>query len=97
VLGCGKTLMVTDHVVTSKKGITRIHTTKAPIKNSSGNTIGIVGISRDITQSKEAEERLLESEANIKRAATNMKALLDNTEDAYVLVDKNFCIVTFNN
>ncbi len=43
-------------------------TTKLPLRNYSGKTIGLIGISRDITESKRAEEQLRVSEERLKMA-----------------------------
>ncbi|HEC23961.1 MAG TPA: PAS domain S-box protein [Chloroflexi bacterium] len=43
-----------------------ISATKVPFRNEAGEIIGIVGISRDITALKRAEERLRESEARFR-------------------------------
>ena len=40
-------------------------TTKAPLIDSSKNVVGIVGVHRDITRRKQAEQKLVESEANL--------------------------------
>lgn len=39
--------------------------TKVPLRNSSGKITGMVGVSRDITETKELESRLLEKEAHL--------------------------------
>jgi diguanylate cyclase (GGDEF)-like protein/PAS domain S-box-containing protein len=44
-------------------------TTKVPIKNELGSVIGIVGVSRDITERKQVEEALLKSEERFKLMA----------------------------
>jgi len=49
----------------------------------------LIGTVRDITDQKDAEDKLLKSEAN-------MKAIFDHTEIAYTMLDKNLNIVTFN-
>jgi diguanylate cyclase (GGDEF)-like protein/PAS domain S-box-containing protein len=43
--------------------------TKVPIKNAEGSVIGIVGISRDVTKRKQAEEALQQSEERFKLMA----------------------------
>jgi PAS domain S-box-containing protein len=43
--------------------------TKAPYRNERGETIGVIGISRDISERKEAESRLRESQALLSMAS----------------------------
>lgn len=57
-----------------------LSTTKMPIKDDSGQVIGIVGISRDITQLKLAEEKLRENEERL-------RILFESSPDAIVLLD----------
>ena len=53
------------------------------IRDNAGKPIGIMGALRDISDIKQAEEALRESERN-------MSAVLNNTQDAVVRIDKNF-------
>lgn len=56
-------------------------TYKLPLRNSRGEIYGVLGISRDITERIEAEEKQAESEASI-------RALLENTDELIWSVDK---------
>jgi len=47
-------------------------TTKAPLQDSSGKIIGLVGIARDITKRKKAEEALRESEERYRTLVQNV-------------------------
>ena len=47
-------------------------TTKMPLRDSSGGIVGLLGISRDITEEEKAEEELLEYHGRLKRLASQL-------------------------
>jgi PAS domain S-box-containing protein len=66
-----------------KTGETKwLMTTKLPLHNKDGDIIGIVGIGRDITQQKQAEEKLRLSEITYRE-------ILNAIEDALFMLDIN--------
>jgi PAS domain S-box-containing protein len=62
---------------------------KTPLRNSDGEMIGIVGTARDVTESKRAEQKLRESEANL-------KAIIENTLENIWSVNTSFEIQYVN-
>lgn len=57
-------------------------TTKAPLRNVAGSVIGVVGIARDITQSKRAEDALRAAKSEAERAnVTKSKFLASASHD----------------
>ena len=65
-------------------------TTKLPLRNDKNEIIGLLGIGRDITERKKAEEALRKSEADL-------QAIFENTSDGFVLTDLDGNIKSFNN
>lgn len=66
--------------------------TKVPVKDSMGHLIGTIGISRDITEQKEAQEKLqkifLQQEAILNNIPD--MAWLKDTESRYIAVNEQF-------
>ena len=52
-------------------------TTKSPWRDREGNIIGLIGIARDITERKQTEEALRESEERLRKVLENMPVMMD--------------------
>jgi len=52
---------------------TWVSTTKVPLRNSDGETIGIFGISRDITERKRAEQAIQQLNSDLEKQATQLQ------------------------
>ncbi len=63
--------------------------TKIPVKDQSGNIVGLVGISRDVTKDKKYEERLL-------REQNLLKALMNNIPDKIFFKDRKSRFIRVN-
>ncbi|MEO6405862.1 MAG: PAS domain S-box protein [Ferruginibacter sp.] len=57
--------------------------------NNEGISIGLHGVTQDVTERTEAGESLKRSEANL-------KAIFENTSEGFILVDANGIVKTFN-
>jgi diguanylate cyclase (GGDEF)-like protein/PAS domain S-box-containing protein len=65
----GGSSMETERTAVDAEGnVTVLQTTKVPLVDKSEKVVGIVGLHRDITRRKEAEQRLRQSEANLAAA-----------------------------
>ena len=90
ILKSGQPLIGKIEKVKTRDGKIRwVSATKVPIRDKDGRVIGIVGISRDITKQKEAEERVRESEEKYKN-------LFENARDIIILIDLNGKITAVN-
>ncbi|SKB57687.1 PAS domain S-box protein [Maribacter arcticus] len=80
------------------KGTTRwLETLAVPFKDAEGNIISLLGVTRDITEHKKAEETIKESEerfAAIFKAAPGSIILTSLSDEKIVEVNDNFSIIT---
>ena len=60
-----------------------------PVKTRTGKVVGACLGIKNVTNIKQAEYE-------VKRVAANMEALLNSTEDAYILIDHKFKILSYN-
>lgn len=59
-------------------GVARVYTsTKAPYRDSGGNIIGLIGISRDITDQKRAEARIVKLNQELLRMVAELETLFE--------------------
>ena len=69
VLENGETIDIAEESLTHANGEVRWrHTRKAPLYDGPGNLIGLVGVREDITERKQAEERLKQQQLQLIRA-----------------------------
>ena len=80
VMRSGKLLRIEEQTTGEGGKKLFFDTMKAPIYDDQGNVVGIVGVSRDITEHKKAEEALEEREQNL-------RSIIDTSPDAIVWTD----------
>jgi PAS domain S-box-containing protein len=75
----------TERQVLANGAIAWTSTTKAPLRDPEGKVVGLVGINRDITQQKQAEEALQKSDEKLRQFATQLERSNRELQDfAYV-------------
>ncbi|MCK9411563.1 MAG: PAS domain S-box protein [Prolixibacteraceae bacterium] len=90
VLRSGQPLLNKEEYVVLKNGQKQWQlTSKIPLKDKNGNVTGLIGIGRDITNRRLAEEALRESE-NI------MRSITDSAYDAIIMIDSEGLISYWN-
>ena len=73
----GEPVLLTDYEIIMKNGAKRIHEMSATlIKDDSGKPVGFCGVSRDVTERKQAEEALKKSEAKYRFLTENMNDIV---------------------
>ena len=70
--------------------------TTAPIRGGRGEIIGLVGISRDVTDRVTAQESLVKSEARLRRQSHILKAILEGMGEGVVVADQSGKFLLFN-
>jgi PAS domain S-box-containing protein len=80
----GKPLVNHEERVRNRSGHYRWHsTTKVPLRNSDGQIVGLVGIGRDITESKLAEEKLQRANAELAKSQEEMLKVLEDLQKSH--------------
>ncbi len=70
--------------------------TKAPIRGKYGEIIGLVGISRDVTDRVETQVALITSEERLRRQSHILKAILEGMGEGVVVADEAGRFLLFN-
>jgi PAS domain-containing protein len=72
------------------KGVRLIHTIFRPAKNEKGQIIGVIILSDDKTEQRKKE-------FEIKESNNNLQLLLGNTDEAFIMINRDFEVLLFNN
>ncbi|MBI5383643.1 MAG: PAS domain-containing protein [Verrucomicrobia bacterium] len=89
----GRPLLNREELVIDHDGTQRwFSSTKAPLRDREGRIIGLVGVGRDITQRRRAEEALRASEMQLQAMLDNTTAVvyLKDLEGRYLLINHRF-------
>ncbi|MEM2780493.1 MAG: PAS domain S-box protein [Candidatus Bathyarchaeia archaeon] len=89
VLRNGVSLRAEECTVNEKGEKRYFETIKVPVLDKSGKVVGLIGVSRDITERKLMEEKLREREEFF-------RSVVENSHDGIAIIDKNFRIIYAN-
>ena len=88
VMDSGQTLTAEEELTAA--GVTRTyHATKAPYRDGHGRIVGVVGVSRDVTERKVAEEKLRRSEEHLRAIVDTTPACIKVVAPDGTLLDMN--------
>ncbi|MEO0472284.1 MAG: response regulator, partial [Bacteroidota bacterium] len=79
-----------------EKGRICIDKLKTPIHDADQKVIGLLGISRDITETKKATQLLEGKQIELKSVVSRLKSLLDHITDGILFVDKDMNLLLAN-
>jgi PAS domain S-box-containing protein len=84
IIESGHPLLNREELVVNRAGARYWHaTTRVPLRNEEGNIIGLVGISRDITERKEAEQQLQEAHDELARHKDALEQTLAELQQSH--------------
>ncbi len=84
VIKTGKSILKREEYYFDSEGKKHwLHTSKLPLKDNNGNIIGLVGVGRDITEMKLAQEEL-------QKERILLRTLIDNIPDAVYVKDSEY-------
>ncbi|MBI3779365.1 MAG: PAS domain S-box protein [Gammaproteobacteria bacterium] len=78
-----------EPIHTLRRGVRILHTRKIPIRDSDGRPLYLLGISEDITERKQAEKKLRESNEILER-------IFDSTHFCLAYLDRDFNFIRVN-
>jgi len=84
IIHLGKPLLNREEPVLDRAGQWHWHsTTKVPLRNSSGKIVGLVGISRDVTERKLSEEKLQRANAEQAQSKAELEKVLADLQKSH--------------
>ena len=89
VVNSGQALVNVERRTLDQNGqLNWVLTTKVPLRDRKDKIIGLVGISRDITERRQAEEALRRSEASEREQRALLRTVIDNLPDYIFAKDR---------
>lgn len=84
IIHSGQELLNREEMTVDRHGNRRwLSTTKVPLRNAAGQVAGLVGISRDITEKKQAEERLRQANIQLAKSKTEQEKVLADLQRSH--------------
>ena len=87
IIRTGQSITKEERETWSDRPDTWVSTTKLPLRDKAGNIVGTFGISRDITERKQAEQRLQELLEKVQQSEQLMRTLIDTMPDSIYAKD----------
>jgi PAS domain S-box-containing protein len=81
VMKSGKQTVLEERIADSREHEIWLETIKSPIQDASGNVVGTVGIARDITKRKKAEEKLRKAHETLEKAVQKRTSQLQEANE----------------
>jgi hypothetical protein len=83
VIQTGQPVINREEFVTNEQGQIRwLDTSKLPLRDEKGQTIGLVGVGRDITERKKAEVERIKAESERRKAEVERERLISELQEA---------------
>jgi len=95
-LNKGETVIVQYKIIHKDKGVRWAESKAIPTLDENGTLVRIDGVTRDITDRKNAEEQLRLDELALLQSEANLRSVFENTDLCIVLFDSNLKIVSYN-
>ncbi|HEX9006663.1 MAG TPA: PAS domain S-box protein, partial [Bacteroidota bacterium] len=90
VLRSGKPIFNSEEQIIDRSGVVRwVQTTKVPLRDGGGTVIGLVGVSHDISDRRQAEQDLQES-------ARRLQTIIETVDEGITLSDRTGHFEVFN-
>jgi two-component system, cell cycle sensor histidine kinase and response regulator CckA len=97
VVQTGQPLLDYEELLVDNQGKSRwLLTSKYPLKDDAGRTVGLVGIGRDITERKQAEAERTQLLAQIEAQARQVRQILETVPQGMVLLDADGRVLLTN-
>jgi PAS domain S-box-containing protein len=95
VMQSGVSHVIEEVVLGLEGGLRTYLSTKTPFRDGNGEIVGILGVVRDITERKQAEEALQESKAKLEAALASMTDAVFISDAKGLFIDTNEAFATF--
>src|SRR5207248_791966 len=84
IIHIGKPLLNREEPIVDRSGQPHWHSsTKIPLRNSAGKVVGLVGVSRDVTERKKAEEKLQQANSELGQSKMELEKVLADLQKSH--------------